>query len=153
MVQCLSKFSPRLSDLSEPLRDLVCIHVPFIWQPEHTQAVEAIKKEIAQAPILKYYDPKKPTILQTDASVKGLGAVLLQDGHPVYFASKALTLAEKGYVAIELKALAVSWSVEKFHHFLCASHSTLETGQKPKITQFSNPQTAETVNQNIHIQF
>ena len=63
MVQYLSKFSPRLSELSEPLRDLVHIHVPFIWQPEHTQAVEAIKKEIVQTPILKYYDPKKPTIL------------------------------------------------------------------------------------------
>ena len=77
MVQYLSKFSPRLSELSEPLRDLVHIHVPFIWQAEHTQAVEAIKKEIAQAPILKYYDPKKPIVLQTDASVKGLGVVLL----------------------------------------------------------------------------
>ena len=77
MVQYLSKFSPRLSELSEPLRYLVHIHVPFIWQAEHTQAVEAIKKEIAQAPILKYYDPKKPIVLQTDASVKGLGVVLL----------------------------------------------------------------------------
>ena len=130
MAQYLSKFSLRLSELSEPLRDLVHIHVPFIWQPEHAQAVEAIKKEIAQAPILKHYDPKKPTILQTDASVKGLGAVLLQDGHPVYFAGKALTLAEKGYVAIEREALAVSWSMEKFH-FLYASHFTLETDQKP----------------------
>ena len=128
MVQHLSKFSPRLSELSEPLRELVHIHVPFIWQPEHTQAVEAIKKEIAQAPVLKYYDPKKPTVLQTDASIKGLGAVLLQDGHPVYFASKALTQAERGYVAIELEALAASWSMEKF---LYASHLTLEMDQKP----------------------
>ena len=63
MVQYLSKFSSRLSELSEPLRDLVHIHVPFIWQPEHIQAVEAIKKEIAQAPVMKYYDPKKLTIL------------------------------------------------------------------------------------------
>ena len=70
------------------------IHVPFIWQPEHTQVVEAIKKEIAQAPVLMYYDPKKQIVLQTDASIKGLGAVLLLDGHPVYFASKALTQAE-----------------------------------------------------------
>ena len=93
--------------------------------------MEAIKKEIAQAPILKYYDPKKPTVLQTDASVKGLDAVLLQDGHPVYFTSKALMLAEIGYIAIELEALAVSWSMEKFHHFLYASHFTLETDQKP----------------------
>ena len=97
----------------------------FVWEPEHTQTVEAIKNEIAQAPILKYYDPKKPTILQTDASVKGLGAVLLQDDHPVYFASKALALEEKGYVAIALEAPAVSWSMEKFHHFFYASSFTL----------------------------
>ena len=64
---------------------------------------------------------KKTTILQTDASIKGLGAVLLQDGHPVYFASKALTQVERGYVAIKLEALAASWSMEKFHHFLFAS--------------------------------
>ena len=69
--------------------------------------------------------------MQTDASIKGLGAVLLQDGHPVYFASKALTQAERGYVAIELEALTASWSMEKFHHFLYASHFTLEMDQKP----------------------
>ena len=107
------------------------IHVPFIWQPEQTQAVEPIKKEIAQVPVLKYYDPKKTTVLHTDANIKGLGAVLLQDGHPVYFASKAVTQAERGYVAIELEALAASWSMEKFHHFFYASHFTLETDQKP----------------------
>ena len=69
--------------------------------------------------------------MQTDASIKGLGAMLLQDGHPVYFASKALTQVERGYVAIELEALAASWSMEKFHHFLYASHFTLEMDQKP----------------------
>ena len=39
--------------------------------------------------------------------------------------------AEKGYVAIELEALAVSWASEKFHHFLYGSHFTLQTDQKP----------------------
>ena len=50
-----------------------------------------MKKEIVRAPILTYYNPKKETILQTDASVKGLGACLLQDQKPVYFVSKAFT--------------------------------------------------------------
>ena len=70
-------------------------------------------------------------VLQTDASNKGLGACLLQDGHPIYFASKSLQDAECGYVAIELEALAVAWAMEEFHHFLCASYFTLETDQKP----------------------
>ena len=45
--------------------------------------------------------------------------------------SKSLTNAEKGYVAIELEALAVSWACEKFHHFLYGSHFTLQMDQKP----------------------
>ena len=93
--------------------------------------MNAIQEEMTQAPILKYFDPKKKTVLQTDASCKGLGACLLQDGHPIYFASKSLTDAEKGYVAIKLEALAVSWACEKFHNFLYGSHFTLQTNQKP----------------------
>ena len=92
--------------------------VPFNWGPEHQAAFIHMKKEIASAPVLVYYNPKKQTTLQTDASIKGLGACLLQDSKPVYFASKTLTDAQKGYVVIELESLAVAWAMEKFHHFL-----------------------------------
>ena len=73
-----------------------------------------MKREIVRAPILTYYNPKKETILQTDASIKGLGACLLQDQNPVYFVSKALTETQQGYVAIEIESLAVAWVMEKF---------------------------------------
>ena len=53
-------------------------------------------------------------ILQTDASIKGLGPCLLQEGKPIYFSSKALTEAQKGYVTIELESLAAVWAMEKF---------------------------------------
>ena len=56
---------------------------------------------------------------------------LLQDGHPVYFASKSLTAAQQNYVAIELEALAVSWPVQKFHHYLHGTSFMLQTDQKP----------------------
>ena len=48
-------------------------------------------------------------VLQTDASIKGLGACLMQLGKPVYFASKALTETQKGDVAIKLESLVVMW--------------------------------------------
>ena len=70
-------------------------------------------------------------MLQKDACTKELGAVLLQDGHPVSFASKSLTAAQQNYVAIELEALAVSWAVQKFHHYLYRTSFTLQTDQKP----------------------
>ena len=112
MVNYLSKFTPRLSELAECLCDLICVHVPYQWGTEHSEAFKSIKQGIVQAPVLKYYDSKKPTVLQTDASAKGLGARLLQCEHPVYFVSKTLSDSQKGYVAIELEALAVSWAGE-----------------------------------------
>ena len=70
-------------------------------------------------------------VLQTDASIKGLGRCLLQNGKPVYFPSKALTETQKRYVAIELESLVVVWAMEKFHHFIYGTHFTLEMDQKP----------------------
>ena len=90
-----------------------------------------MKKEIAAAPILlAYFDPKKTTVLQIDTSINGLGTCLLQDEKPVYFATKALMEAQRGYVAIELESLAAAWVMEKFHHFLYGNHFLFETDQK-----------------------
>ena len=75
--------------------------------------------------------PAKKPFLQTDASIKGLGACLMQQGKPLYFTSKALAETQKGYVVIKLESLAVAWAMEKFHHFLYGTHFILETDQKP----------------------
>ena len=131
MVNYLSKFSARILELTEPIRDLCKEKVPFNWGPEHDGVFQLIKKEIGAAHILAYYNPKKPTILQTDASCKGLGACLLQNQKPVYFASRALSETQKGYVARELESLVVAWAMEKFHHFLYGNEFVLETEQKP----------------------
>ena len=101
MINCLFQVSTRLSELAESIRKLSKEKVPFNWGPEHQQAFIQMKKEIASAQILTYYNLKKQTILQIDISIKGLGAFLLKDAKPVYFASKALTDAQKGYVVIE----------------------------------------------------
>ena len=69
-------------------------------------------------------------MLQTDASINVLGACLLQEEMPVHFASQALTEAQKGYVSVEIELLALAWAMEKFHHFLYASHFILESDQK-----------------------
>ena len=115
----------------EPRREPSKEKVPFNWGPEHQSAFTMMKKEIAKAPVLAYYSTKKQTVLQTDASINALGACFLQEEKPVYFASKALTEVQKGYVAIELESLEVAWAMKKYHHFLYTSHFILETDQKP----------------------
>ena len=79
-----------------PIRELSKDEVPFNWGPEHQFPFTQMKKEIASAPILPYYNPKKQTVLQIDASIKGLGACLLQDEKPMYFASKAPNRCTEG---------------------------------------------------------
>ena len=74
MINYLSKFSLRLSGLAGPIRELSKDKVPFNWSPEHQQDFTPMKKEISSALILAHYNPKKQTVLQTDASINGLGA-------------------------------------------------------------------------------
>ena len=63
MINYLSKFSAHLSELAEPIRELAKERVPFNWGSEHDEAFSLIKKEVTAAPILAYYNPKKPTVL------------------------------------------------------------------------------------------
>ena len=108
MINYLSKFSPRLTVLAKPIRELVKEKVPFNWGLEHQESFEQLKKEIVRAPVLAYYNPRKEMVLQTDASTKGLGTCLLQDEKPIYFASKAPTETQRGYVVIKIESLAVA---------------------------------------------
>ena len=130
MVNYLWKFSARLSKLAEPIRELCKEKVPFNWGLEHENAFHLIKREIVAAPVLAYYNPKKPMVLQTNASCKGLGACLLWNQKPVYFTSRALTETQKGNGAIELESLVVAWAMEKFHYFLYGNKFVLKTNQK-----------------------
>ena len=79
MINYLSTFLPRLSELAEPIRELSNDKVPFIWGPEHQATYQQMQKEIPCAPMLAYHNPKKQAVLQTDASITSLGACLLQD--------------------------------------------------------------------------
>lgn len=90
----LSKFLPKLSDVSAPLREFTTNQAQFIWVRQHDEAFVAIQQLVIQHPVLKFYDVEEVTI-QTDASSKGLGDVLTQNGQPVAFVSRTLSLTEQ----------------------------------------------------------
>ena len=94
MINYLNRFSPRLAELSDPLRQICRQKEEFQLSEACKDAFHWCKEEILKSITLTYFNPKSPTILHTDASKKGLGAVLLQNSTPVMFASRALTRAE-----------------------------------------------------------
>jgi hypothetical protein len=100
-VTFMSTFIPNLSKKTHLMRGLLKKDVHFIWTSDMQKDFDCIKQDIASATNLVHYDPNKPAIIETDASVKGLGAVLIQDSKPVRFLSKSLTSAEANYANIE----------------------------------------------------
>ena len=71
-------------------------------------------------------------ILTTDASQRGLGAVLSQCGRPIAFASKKLTQTQQNYSVLEKEAMAFFWAVtEKFSLYLKGRHFVWQTDHKP----------------------
>lgn len=95
MTNYVRKFAPNLADFTKPLRDLLKKDNQIIWEESvHGPYLEEIKHVLTRAPVLKYFDPDKQTTLQCDASMNGLGDCLMQEGHPVAFASRSLTPTE-----------------------------------------------------------
>ena len=97
-------------------------------------AFQHTKEEISKNVTLPYFNPNTSTILQTDASKRGLRAVLLQNSKPIMFASRALTGSERNYQNLERECLATIWGMEKFHYFLYGKEFTLETDQKSLVS-------------------
>ena len=76
---------------------------------------------------MAYFDKDKDHIIQTNASKTGLGAVLLQEGQPVVYASRTLTETEKRYSNIERELLGVVFGLERLYHYTFGSQITVET--------------------------
>ena len=88
---CLSQFIRQFADKAQLLCDLLKQDVPWTWDEDHDQHFEALKLQASTGSCLKYNDPTRPVSLEVDASQRGLGVALVQDGYPVAFASKTLT--------------------------------------------------------------
>ena len=92
--------------------------------PEAREAFDCLKAAYLQAPILAYPNFGKSFLLETDASGKGLGAVLSQkqsDGryHLIAYASRIMTETEQRYHSNKQEFLALKWAVtEQFHEYL-----------------------------------
>ena len=93
-VNYLAKFLPKLSEKMEPIRQLMGNDVPWNCSTAQQRAFEDVKKLVTNAPILSYYDSKKPLMIHCYACEKGLGAALLQEAQPIALASRAMTDTE-----------------------------------------------------------
>ena len=114
----------------------------FKWTEDCQIGFDNLKQALTSAPILAYPDYSKPFILETDASLKGLGAVLSQRSEDntvrvIAYASRSLRPGEKSmkdYSSAKIELLALKWSVcEKFKDYLLGSKFTVYTDNNPLV--------------------
>ena len=131
MANFVSRFVPNMSKLSAPLRALTENGIKWTWSSTQTKAFEDVKKAIAEAATLKFFNPRQETVVQCDASSQGLGAVIMQNGQPVAFASRALSSAEVNYCQIEKELLAVVFALHCFDQYVYGRHISVEFDHQP----------------------
>ena len=116
------RFIRNFATIPTPLTNLTSALKPFPspLPPAAVDAFHTLQIAITTAPVL--ISPTTGTDatfeLYTDASQTGIGAVLLQDGHPICFESRKLTPAERNYPIHELELLAVINALRAFRHYL-----------------------------------
>ena len=112
----------------------------FVWASEHQKAFDALKLALTTAPVLGYPHFDREFILETDASLRGLGAVLSQvdeEGkvHVIAYASWTLRPSEKSmhnYSSAKLDLLALKWDVtKKIRDYLLGLKFTVYTDNNP----------------------
>ena len=112
----------------------------FVWVSEHQKVFNALKLALTTAPVLGYPNFEREFILKTDASLRGLGAVLSQvvdqgKTHIIAYTSQTLRPSEKSmhnYSSAKLELLALKWAVtEKFRDYLLGSKFTVYTNNNP----------------------
>ena len=135
----LSRYIPNMSTITQPIRELLGKHVPFIWTKTHQASFDNIKKVLTNAPVLGYYDVKKPVVLEADASSHGLGACILQNDKPIAYASRSLTKTQVHYAQIEKELLSIVFGCERFRQYIYAKHVVVHTDHKPLITALNKP--------------
>ena len=138
MVNYLSRFSPLISEVEVPLRELDRKKNDWVWLEIHQKSFEKVKEIITSSPLLALFDYNKKHRVTADASYHSLGAALLQEQEsgewkPVAYASRKLTDAEKRYGQIEKEALSITWACEKFDFYLVGRNFEIETDHKPLI--------------------
>lgn len=112
------KFVRHFGLISRPLTDLLRKNVVFAWTSDKEDAFQALKHALISAPVLAMPDFTQEFEIETYASEKGIGAVLMQNKHPIAYLSKALGPRAQGLSTYEKEGFAILLAVEHWRTYL-----------------------------------
>lgn len=120
------QFAKGFSQVAAPLTDLTRKGA-FSWTEDAMVTFDKLKQVMSSCPVLALPDFSKPFVLECDASGSGIGAVLMQDRHPIAFESRKLRGSEILYSTYDKEMLAIMHALAKFRQYLVGSKFTVKT--------------------------
>jgi hypothetical protein len=109
------------------------------WDDKCDEAFNEVKQALADAPVLAHPDFDRPFEVICDASIVGIGAVLIQDKHPIAFMSRKLNKAEIRYTTTEQELLAVVEALKAWRCYLEGVEFTVFTDHNPNTYMQTKP--------------
>ncbi|XP_042035243.1 uncharacterized protein LOC121781586 [Salvia splendens] len=123
------RFIAQYALIVAPLTDLLKKEA-FCWSPAADEAFLSLKEAMTKTPVLRLPDFEKPFCIETDASDSGIGAVLLQDNHPIAFYSKKLGPRRRVASTYHKELYAIVEAVQKWRQYLLGREFVIRSDQK-----------------------
>jgi hypothetical protein len=112
------RFVEGFSKIEKPITTLQHKGVKYEWTEEYDSEFIELKRLLTSAPILRVPDMEKNFTVCMDASKQGLGAVLMQDGGVITYASRKLKKHEDIYATHDLESASVMLALKIWRHYL-----------------------------------
>lgn len=124
------KFIRNYGIICSSLTALLKKGVVFRWSPTEDQAFQSLKHALMSAPVLALPNFSKTFVIATDACDVGIGAVLMQDSHPLAYVSKALGPKNRSLSIYEKEFLAILLAIEHWRQYLLFAEFIIQTDQR-----------------------
>jgi hypothetical protein len=124
------RFIPNFSKITKPITDLLKKDEKYVWNVEHDEAFQTLKKLLTTSPVLAQPDIMKSFDGYCDASCTRLGCVLIQDGHVIVYSSRQLRRHEDHYLMHDLELATVVLALRTWRHYFLGNVVHIFTDHK-----------------------
>ena len=124
------RFFEGFSKIAGPLTRLTQKGVKFEWDDRCEQSFQQLKERLVTAPVLALPTSGEEYVVYSDASIQGLGCVLMQGGKVIAYASRQLKPYEKNYPTHDLELAAVVLALKLWRHYLYGERCKIYTDHK-----------------------